>query len=57
MNTSQQPGLLSHAPRLRISIWFLLIATGCLFLADISITSINPMLEMQRFSVPGYNRI
>lgn len=49
MNTSQQPGLLSHAPRLRISIWFLLIATGCLFLADISITSINPMLEMQRF--------
>ncbi len=49
MNSSQQPGLISQSPRLRISLYFLLVAATCLLIADISVTSINPMLEMQRF--------
>lgn len=49
MDSSRQPGLISHSSRLRISLYFCLVAILCICLADISITSINPMLEMQRF--------
>ncbi|GGK78090.1 PhnE/PtxC family ABC transporter permease [Amphritea balenae] len=39
----------SFSPRLRVSIGFLISAILCLFVADISITSYNPWLEMGRF--------
>lgn len=40
--------LVSESPLVRASLWFLFIAIGCLFFADIEITTSDPWPEMKR---------
>ncbi len=43
--------LIPNSPLLRTSLWFVLIASGCLVLADLSVTSIDPWPEMRRLLI------
>jgi phosphonate transport system permease protein len=49
--TSTRIELISHSPLLRTSLWFVLIALGCLVMADLEITSIDPWPDMWRLAV------
>jgi len=45
------PPLIPRSPLLRTSLWFVLVALGCLAIADLEITSIDPWPEMLRLAV------
>ena len=48
--TEHRPRLIPHSPLLRTSLWFVLLALGCLLVADLEITSIDPWPEMWRLA-------
>ena len=50
-NIDRPRSLIPNSPLLRTSLWFVLIAAGCLVLADLRVTSIDPWPEMRRLLI------